>query len=246
MKQTEKAISELQHITGLTDELEEPPAILESNLKEVLRVKAETRTSLPERSSDVSATDAARLPAWFPPWASRLSELYFSGTTSMFVLHGNTHDLIRIGADDEAPLRRACPSFWPSSSSAAGTLVLHYDLARGLRAFAGRDGERLKEMVPLANQKVGDLANSPQGPRHGPSHARSIRQQQHHGRRRRPVECRRRSDHASYIVPRGEPGHLSFDRIDASRDSSQLGHEPSCQTVEHGLRARGRKALRPQ
>jgi hypothetical protein len=37
MKQTEKAISELQHITGLADELEEPPAILESNLKEVLQ-----------------------------------------------------------------------------------------------------------------------------------------------------------------------------------------------------------------
>jgi hypothetical protein len=36
MKHTEKAINELQHITGLTDELEEPPAILESNLKEVL------------------------------------------------------------------------------------------------------------------------------------------------------------------------------------------------------------------
>jgi hypothetical protein len=37
MEQTEKAISELQHITGLADELEEPPAILESNLKEVLQ-----------------------------------------------------------------------------------------------------------------------------------------------------------------------------------------------------------------
>ena len=29
-------------------------------------------------------------------------------------------------------------------------LVLYYDLARGLRAFAGRDGSRLKEMVVLA------------------------------------------------------------------------------------------------
>jgi phage terminase Nu1 subunit (DNA packaging protein) len=40
MRQTEKAIHELQHITGLTDELEEPPAILESNLKEVLESEA--------------------------------------------------------------------------------------------------------------------------------------------------------------------------------------------------------------
>jgi hypothetical protein len=37
MRQTEKAISELQHLTGMADQLEEPPAILESNLREVLR-----------------------------------------------------------------------------------------------------------------------------------------------------------------------------------------------------------------
>ena len=29
MRQTEKAVSELQHLTGLADELQEPPAILE-------------------------------------------------------------------------------------------------------------------------------------------------------------------------------------------------------------------------
>jgi phage terminase Nu1 subunit (DNA packaging protein) len=40
MRQTEKAISELQHITGLSEELEEPPPILESNLKGVLRSEA--------------------------------------------------------------------------------------------------------------------------------------------------------------------------------------------------------------
>ncbi len=40
MRQTEQAISELQHITGLSDELEEPPAILESNLRGVLRSEA--------------------------------------------------------------------------------------------------------------------------------------------------------------------------------------------------------------
>jgi len=37
MRQTEKAVSELQHLTGLADELEEPPAILESDLRQVLR-----------------------------------------------------------------------------------------------------------------------------------------------------------------------------------------------------------------
>jgi len=37
MRQTEKAVSELQHLTGLGDELQEPPAILESDLRGVLR-----------------------------------------------------------------------------------------------------------------------------------------------------------------------------------------------------------------
>jgi hypothetical protein len=37
MRQTEKAVSELQHLTGLADQLEEPPAILESDLRQVLR-----------------------------------------------------------------------------------------------------------------------------------------------------------------------------------------------------------------
>jgi hypothetical protein len=37
MRQTEKAVSELQHLTGLGDQLEDPPAILESDLRAVLR-----------------------------------------------------------------------------------------------------------------------------------------------------------------------------------------------------------------
>lgn len=37
MRQTEKAVSELQHLTGLADELEDPPAILQADLREVLR-----------------------------------------------------------------------------------------------------------------------------------------------------------------------------------------------------------------
>jgi hypothetical protein len=37
MRQTEKAVSELQHLTGLADQLEEPPPILEADLRAVLR-----------------------------------------------------------------------------------------------------------------------------------------------------------------------------------------------------------------
>ncbi len=37
MQQTEKAVTELQHLTGLADQLEEPPAILDADLRGVLR-----------------------------------------------------------------------------------------------------------------------------------------------------------------------------------------------------------------
>jgi hypothetical protein len=37
MRQTEKAVSELQHLTGLGEQLEEPPPILESDLREVMK-----------------------------------------------------------------------------------------------------------------------------------------------------------------------------------------------------------------
>jgi hypothetical protein len=37
MRQTEKAVSELQHLTGMAEELVEPPAILGADLREVLR-----------------------------------------------------------------------------------------------------------------------------------------------------------------------------------------------------------------
>ena len=37
MRQTEKAVTELQHLTGLGEQLEPPPAILETDLREALR-----------------------------------------------------------------------------------------------------------------------------------------------------------------------------------------------------------------
>ena len=37
MRQTEKAVSDLQHLTGLADELQDPPSILDADLRQVLR-----------------------------------------------------------------------------------------------------------------------------------------------------------------------------------------------------------------
>ena len=112
---------------------------------------------------DVQPRRPADLPAWFPPWASQLADLYFSGTTAAFVLCGNTYDLFRIAADDSSRYG-VLAEFLAEQLFGRWSLVLHYDLGRGLRAFAGRDERRLKEMVALANKKLGDLSALPKDP----------------------------------------------------------------------------------
>jgi AAA+ superfamily predicted ATPase len=100
---------------------------------------------------------AEKLPDWFPAWAAQLAELYFSGTTAAFVLHGNTDDLFRIDGD-ATPRYGVLTEFLAEQLFGRWSLVLHYDLGQGLRAFAGRDEKRLKDMVALANKRVGDLS----------------------------------------------------------------------------------------
>ena len=71
---------------------------------------------------------AAELPAWFPPWAAQLAELYFSGTTAAFVLHGNTDDLFRIDGDAEQVMM-AKPALALSPAIAA-IITLEVSVAR--------------------------------------------------------------------------------------------------------------------
>ena len=148
----------------------------------------------------------ARVPEWFPSWAAELSELYFSGSTSLFVLHGNVHDLVPLSADGSA---YAGPSeFLAEQVFGRWDLVLYYDLARGLRAFAGRDGTRLKEMVVRANEKVGDLALA----RKDPSTAFAMLDrfvQNNIMAGEESLSAAMLIDHASFLLPSGEPGRLS-------------------------------------
>ena len=88
-------------------------------------------------TADQGRAGREKLPDWFPPWAAQLADLYFSGTTAAFVLHGNTYDLFRIGGDGE-PRYGVLAEFLAEQLFGRWSLVLHYDLGRGLRAFAGR------------------------------------------------------------------------------------------------------------
>src|SRR5437762_10859201 len=152
---------------------------------------------------------AEKLPEWFPAWAAQLADLYFSGTTAVFMLHGNTYDLFR--ASGETPARYGVlAEFLAEQLFGRWSLVLHYDLSRGLRAFAGRDEKRLKDMVALANNKVGDLsALSKDPPATFAILDRFVRNNI------MAAEDDRLSvavimDQASYIFPSGEPGRLSL------------------------------------
>ena len=149
------------------------------------------------------------LPGWFPAWAKRLGELNLSGSTAVFILHGNTYDFVPLG---EGPM----PGYGPVAQFLAEQmfgrfdLVLHYDLGRGLRAYAGRDEKRLREMVTLANSQIpgfSELKNDP-----GQVLAKL---DQYVRTTIIAPEDKRKSvalivDQASYLFPGGEPGRLSL------------------------------------
>jgi SpoVK/Ycf46/Vps4 family AAA+-type ATPase len=155
------------------------------------------------------------LPKWFPSWAAQLADLYFSGTTSAFVLHGNTYDVFRIG-DAEPARYGVLTEFLAEQIFGRWSLVLLYDLGRGLRVFAGRDEQRLKDMAALANRRIGDLTALPKDPsavfaaldrfvRHNLMADEDDR-----------LSVAFMMDQASYVFPTGEPGRLNL------QSSSQL------------------------
>jgi AAA+ superfamily predicted ATPase len=151
----------------------------------------------------------ADLPAWFPLWASQLADLYFSGTTAAFVLHGNTYDLFRIGADDGSRYG-VLAEFLAEQLFGRWSLVLHYDLGRGLRAFAGRDEKRLKDMVALANKKVGDLSALPRDPAATFTILDRFVRNNIMAEEGDRLSLAVMMDQASYVFPSGEPGRLNM------------------------------------
>lgn len=151
----------------------------------------------------------SRVPAWFPSWAARFSHLFFSGTTAMFAVHGNVHDLVRLAPDPETRFGTLA-DFLAGQMFGRWDLVLHYDLARGLRAFAASDGDRLKQMVVLANRKVGDLALARKDPGVAFAMLDRLVQTNIMAEDNDRISVAILIDHASFFVPAGEPGRLSL------------------------------------
>jgi AAA+ superfamily predicted ATPase len=106
---------------------------------------------------------ARAVPPWFPGWARDFAELYFAGTTCLFVIHGNVHDLIRLG-EAEGDGFGSVPEFLGSQLFATWDVVLHHDLSQGLRLFAGPKIERLRRMFALVSERIGEPKSWPRDP----------------------------------------------------------------------------------
>ncbi len=164
---------------------------------------------------DLGRPRPPELPDWFPAWAAQLVHLYFSGTTAAFVLHGNTSDLVRNGGGEQ-PRYGVLAEFLAEQLFPRRALVLHYDLGRGLRAFAGRDEQRLRDMVALANSKLGDLSALPKDPSAAFALLDRFVRDNIMAKESDQLGLALILDQASFVFPSGEPGHLNL------QSSSQL------------------------
>ncbi len=83
-----------------------------------------------------------------PAWASKMRDLFRSGSVAQFLLHGNVFDVIPHG-DRQLSLK----AFLDEAMFGAYDTVLHYDRSRGVRATRGADdwGAWLQQALGDAN-----------------------------------------------------------------------------------------------
>lgn len=89
--------------------------------------------------------------------------MYFAASTCMFVLHGNTNDLIlskSIGSDRFCTLSE----FLSQQLFGSWDIIVSYDLGRGLHVDAGNDSVRLQEMVKFVSGQIGNRKIWPRDP----------------------------------------------------------------------------------
>lgn len=164
--------------------------------------------SLVEKSESAVLGRAADLPDWYPGWARELADIYFSGTTCLFIVHGNVHDLVRCPDGAETNYCNL-PEFLARQLFGRWDVVLHYDLARGLRALAPGDPKRQQSMMQHVSARLGDAGSWPRDPE-------TLLLALDRFIERNLVEddpARRKSiclilDYAQYLVPAGDLGML--------------------------------------
>lgn len=131
----------------------------ESQFAQACLLLADAGGSAPEQDekegSDDDLAPAVKLPEWFPAWARELADLYFSGSTCVFVLHGNVHDMVRVVDADGNDQYCSVVEFLSDYMFGSWNTVLRHDLSNGLRALAGSDRDRLREMMDYLTNLMG-------------------------------------------------------------------------------------------
>jgi len=99
-----------------------------------------------------------------PPWARELAEQFLAGASCLFVLHGDVHDVVRPPGDGRPSSYVGVGEYLATQLFGSWDVVLRHDLGRGLRAFAGADGDRLRKMVAKLSEKIGEPKTWPRDP----------------------------------------------------------------------------------
>lgn len=103
------------------------------------------------------------LPDGYPSWANELAERYFAGTAALFILHGNVHDLVCIRSGAGSSYGRLA-DFLATKIFGEWDIVVHYDLANGLRPRCGNDSQRLHGMMQHLAGRLGEVSAWPRDP----------------------------------------------------------------------------------
>jgi AAA+ superfamily predicted ATPase len=166
-------------------------------------VQETTRTALP-------AEAAGPFPEWYPPWARDLSALYTSGTTCLFVLHGNVNDLVLCpGPGSQDPAYCGLSEFLARQVFGEWDIVLQYDLARGLRPLSGGELKRHQEMVRYLTSRLGDPASWSRDPESLFAALDRLLDRnliEEDPKQRKSIALV--VDYAPYLVPAGDPGGM--------------------------------------
>jgi len=144
------------------------------------------------------------VPAWYPEWAERLAASYLSGTSCVFLLHGNVRDLVELGPAANA--WGTLPEFVAREIFGRWDVVVGYDVGKGIRPLAGADAERLRSMAQWLAGKLGHPTAWPREPDPALAALDAILDRNLIDG---PEERKRIAvilDHAQYLAPAGDVG----------------------------------------
>ncbi|MFM7519857.1 MAG: ATP-binding protein [Planctomycetota bacterium] len=157
------------------------------------------------------------LPDWCPSWAERLGDAYLSGTSCVFLVHGNVRDLVPLGPESATTTPAADPAaafgtvgdFLAREVFGSWDVVLAYDVGKGLRPLAGSDPSRLRTMVQWLSERLGNASAWPREPDAALAAIDAILERNLTD----PPEQRKKIavflDHAQYLVPDGDAASAS-------------------------------------